>query len=225
MDIGTYESQYAPVTFSGTVFSDANSNGSRDAGETGVSGMTVYLDANGNGTLDSGELTTSTDGSGAYNFPTVLPGTYSVRLSLPAGWTQTDDASSISMTVNSNQNISGFDLGVHSPPGGTITGSVYNDANGNGVKDSGETTVSGQKMFLDLNRDAVLQSTEPTFTTGANGVFTFSGLAAGTYRVRMVQLSGYTWTAPTSGYYEVPVAAGQTVITKDYLEKKTTALG
>ena len=49
-------------------------------------------------------------------------------------------------------------------------------------------------------------------------------MGSNTYRVRMTQLTGWKWTAPTSGYYEVAVAAGQTVTSKDYLEQKTTTL-
>jgi uncharacterized protein (DUF2141 family) len=108
---------------------------------------------------------------------------------------------------------------------GAISGTVFNDANGNGVKDSTDTSgVSGQKMFLDLNRNGTLDSGEASFVTGTNGGFTFSGLAAGTYRVRMTQLSGWKWTAPTSGYYEVTVAAGKSTTTSNYLEQKTAGL-
>jgi subtilisin family serine protease len=39
----------------GTIFNDANGNGSQDAGEGGLAGWTAFLDLNGNGLLDSGD--------------------------------------------------------------------------------------------------------------------------------------------------------------------------
>lgn len=41
-----------PTQLRGTVWNDANGNGTRDAGDNGQAGWTVYLDANDNGTLD-----------------------------------------------------------------------------------------------------------------------------------------------------------------------------
>jgi uncharacterized delta-60 repeat protein len=45
-----------PGSISGVVFNDANQNGVRDPGETGLSGWTVYQDINNNGQLDSGPV-------------------------------------------------------------------------------------------------------------------------------------------------------------------------
>jgi hypothetical protein len=102
--------------------------------------------------------------------------------------------------------------------GASISGTIYNDANGNGVRDSGEAVVSGQKLFIDKNVNSILDAGEPTFTTGTAGTFTFSGLAAGTYRVREVAMSGWRWTNPSSGYYNVTVTTGQSVTGKNFGE-------
>jgi len=45
-------------------------------------------------------------------------------------------------------------------------------------------------------------------TTGDGGAFAFSGLAAGTYRVRRVFPTGYTYSTPL---INVKLAAGQSV--------------
>ncbi|HEX4795924.1 MAG TPA: SdrD B-like domain-containing protein, partial [Humisphaera sp.] len=102
--------------------------------------------------------------------------------------------------------------------GASISGLVYNDANGNGIRDSGEAVISGQKFFIDKNVNSILDAGEPTFTTGAAGTFTFSGLAAGTYRIREVTMSGWRWTNPTSGYYNATVTANQVVTGKNFGE-------
>ena len=71
--------QISPIY--GSVYDDANSNGLREAHETGLAGVTVYLDVNGNGTYDPGrELSTVTDASGSYAFNQVPEGTYDIRV-------------------------------------------------------------------------------------------------------------------------------------------------
>ena len=96
VDMGAYESQYAPVSFSGTVSATPTPTACTTAGEAGGLGNAVYLDANANGALDSGEATTRTDVAGAYSFPTVSARNLFRASFLPDGWTQTDGDPSIS---------------------------------------------------------------------------------------------------------------------------------
>src|SRR5713101_7283411 len=51
----------------------------------------------------------------------------------------------------------------------TIQGTVFNDANHNGVFDAGESGVAGWTVFLDVNRNAVVDPGETTRTTDAAG--------------------------------------------------------
>ena len=70
-----------------TVFLDANGNGSQDAGETVVPGVTVRLfRANADGTKGAQVATTVTDSAGDYNFNDLEPGDYIVVLAPPAGF-------------------------------------------------------------------------------------------------------------------------------------------
>ena len=69
---------------------------------------------------------------------------------------------------------------------GSISGTVYNDFNGNGRVEAGEGGITGVTVFLDTNGDGAPSSGEPTKTTGASGGYTFTGLTAGTYRVDYV---------------------------------------
>lgn len=77
-----------PAPLSGTVWLDTNSNGRIDAGENGRAGVTLTL----TGTTGLGtrvnETTVST-GDGSYVFPELMPGTYSVRMTTPGGFTAT----------------------------------------------------------------------------------------------------------------------------------------
>src|SRR5207248_5917671 len=46
-----------------------------------------------------------------------------------------------------------------------IAGNVFNDVNGNGVKDSGETGLAGRTVFQDTNGNAHLDSSTNTFVS------------------------------------------------------------
>lgn len=76
----------------GTVFNDANHNGTRDSGEAGLAGWTVYFDSNGNGKPDPGELQTTTDAGGNWAFGglSALDRTLGIlREVRPSGWAST----------------------------------------------------------------------------------------------------------------------------------------
>ncbi|WP_169446448.1 GEVED domain-containing protein [Leucothrix mucor] len=62
------------VTVSGRVFNDANVNAANDSGEVGVTQLPVVL----YDTVNKVCVSTRTDGSGAYAFEDVVPGTYQV---------------------------------------------------------------------------------------------------------------------------------------------------
>src|SRR5437868_4845501 len=70
-------------TISGTKFVDSNGDGVRQAGESGLPGITVFLEANCNDHLDSFEQRTTTNADGTYVFADVAAGTYSVREVVP----------------------------------------------------------------------------------------------------------------------------------------------
>jgi len=118
--------------------------------------------------------------------------------------TGTDDDSPYSAT---DPNYSGF-ITVCSPllvncqasnPTYSLSGTVYNDANQNGIQDSGETGYANATVTLDNG-----QST----TTDSNGNYTFSGLEAGTYIDTLTVPSGYN--ATTTNPVSVPLAANTT---------------
>src|SRR5262249_49066422 len=66
---------------------------------------------------------------------------------------------------------------------GTISGQVFNDANGNGAKNTGESGLAGWTVFLDANHDGQHQTGESSVVSDTSGNFTFTGLAAGSYTV------------------------------------------
>jgi hypothetical protein len=53
----------------------------------------------------------------------------------------------------------------------SIVGTKFNDANANGVRDTNENGIGGVTVFVDLNNDGILQPTEPSAVTNANGSY------------------------------------------------------
>jgi hypothetical protein len=77
-----------------------------------------------------------------------------------------------------------------------ITGSVFNDVDGNGVQGSGEPGLRRWVVYLDLNSNGRRDRHDPRATTDVNGNWAFGGVAAGTYRVAVVRKEGWDQTWP-----------------------------
>ena len=72
----------------------------------------------------------------------------------------------------------------------SIAGAVYNDTNGNGVRDADEAGIAGVEITLtgvDVNGNDVFLTT----FTDANGDYVFDNLQAGTYQVTQKQPEGF----------------------------------
>jgi subtilisin family serine protease len=95
-------------------------------------------------------------------------------------------------------------------PNGKLTGVVYHDVDGDGVKDSNEKTPLVAIVYADVNYDGKRQKSEPAVTSNAkSGVWTMN-VAPGTYVLRQGVPKGYRQTFPRK-YFSVAVASGQTV--------------
>ncbi len=211
-----------PATLSGTVFRDLNSNSTRDAGEAGIAGFQIFLDLNNDGSLTNGEPTSTSNSNGDYVFTNVAPlTTYQLREVLPSGFTQTFPTPSGFHVVapQPGEEISLLDFGNVDLVGGvglgtgTLSGRIFNDANGNGQFDGGEVGLAGVTVFVDLNDNGVRNSSpvvEPQFVTAADGMYSFTGLPARDYPVRIVTPANMTLTSPRVGEFTgASTAAGQ----------------
>jgi hypothetical protein len=219
--------QGSDATLSGTVYNDQNQNGSEDTGEAVLAGWTVFVDSNGNGVLDPGEPTTQTNAQGQYSF-SVQPGNNYDVYPLPrAGWDETKATNQVEWDyhyyanqVASGANITGFDFAVFQVTGATISGTVYDDQNQNGSRDSGEAGLAGWTLFLDSNNSGVLDAGEPTTLTNAQGEYSFGVQPANNYQVLIVPQAGWIETAPGSNwtwhYYTNQVASGANITGFDF---------
>ena len=69
---------------------------------------------------------------------------------------------------------------------GAISGSIFNDLNGDGTRQTGEPGLQAWTVQLQSSTGAILQQT----TTDSAGNYSFSGLALGTYTVVQVSPTG-----------------------------------
>ncbi|CAK8715848.1 hypothetical protein GMJAKD_05000 [Candidatus Electrothrix aarhusensis] len=210
-----------------TIWYDADGNGIQDLGEPGLKGVDVVIHPcgldgicgndddnwgpdgvdNSGGGDDIADMTATTDAAGNYLQP-VAAGTYSVTVTtgtLPAGLnvTPTNGTSSREYTVPADADILHADFGFELDSGTeyTIGNLIWEDDNGDGVKDAGETNgIAG--VTVDLYRDGIPIATT---TTAADGTYAFKVVETGAdadYEVRVTDrdsiLDGRTLTSGTA---------------------------
>jgi len=79
-----------------------------------------------------------------------------------------------------------------------IAGLVWDDVDGDGSRDQGEPGLPGWTVYLDLDNDGDRGGGEPATITAADGGYSFTGLAAGTYTVAQLVPEGWGQTSPTA---------------------------
>ena len=205
------------------VWLDTNKNGIQDAGEQGVAGVTMTLIPQGANYYAQ----TTTDANGYYHFDNLSAGTYAVSMNVPGTYLLTtanaagvDDAKDSDFVVTSgtvaqtqwvtlvdgasNQTLdAGLYLAPPPPPSAGLGDFVWNDLNQNGIQDAGEPGLAGVLVKL-VGANGVID----TKTTNADGAYSFTGLAAGSYYVNFTQ-------APAGFLPTTANAAGNSNDTKD----------
>lgn len=228
-----------PACLGDKVWFDQNCNGLQDACEPGAAGVTVrLLDATGNLLA-----TTVTDSTGSYLFTGLPPGQYAVQVVAPDGQAFTSSnvgsndgidsdviwngngntATSGLVTLAAGESNLSLDAGLK-PAVVSIGDRVWNDANGNGVQDAGESGVACVPVKLvGAGADGLFNTADDTVrttTTDSNGKYLFDNVGAGTYKVAIGLPSGYQLTAADVGsndavdsdFRAVSVAAGADLI-------------
>ena len=174
-----------PGSLAGTVWLDEDLDGINDIEEGGLTGIVVEL-LNGVCTpLPSPAAncpTTTTDANGNYHFDNVVAGDYIVNVvdtTLPPGLTNTAGIGGVDpklVSVAPGDTVEDVDFGYISNPGfGVIGDRVWNDNDGDGIQDSGESGIEGVVMTLS-DANGVLVTTA---TTNANGDYLFTNVMFG----------------------------------------------
>jgi uncharacterized protein (DUF2141 family) len=178
----------AKANLGGKVFEDINNDGTDDAGDPGLAGVTVYIDLRNVGHFVPGDPTSVTDSSGNYGFVGLSQGTYTISTVLPAGQNQTTASPSVS--IGPGQNGIAPAIGVFRDA--NISGIVYNDLSGTGVFNAADPPFPGVKVLL-------INATTGTIIhdqlTDANGAYKFTNVAPGSYQIRELVKGGYIQTS------------------------------
>jgi hypothetical protein len=179
-------------SITGLKFNDTNGNALLDAGEAPLPGWTIFIDANGNGTLEATEAAAVTGADGRYSFANVTVGNYTLREVQQPGWTQTTpNPGPVGITGGTNAIVNFGNRQFSS-----ISGIKFNDTNANSLFDAGETPLQGWTIYIDANGNGVVDPTEPTTVTGADGSYAFTNVPPGNYVLREVQQPGWVQTVP-----------------------------
>ena len=193
-------------TISGRLFSDSNDSGVRDIGESNLAGWISLCDVGPDGmkqTKDDHCLNNQYTWSGAYSFDAVLPGSYYLTFQGPGDgrWSSqhVGNDSTVDSDVDSNgqtdllavtDSTAATDIDAGYVTLGSVTGSVWVDQNGDGIRQDGEMAPmngvdvtlrsSGPDMVWQTSDDLVL-----TTTLWGSTNFQFNAVPPGTYRIEM----------------------------------------
>lgn len=121
---------------------------------------------------------------------TVAAGTSGVQVNSASVSTSTNESNANNNTATAQTDID--------PMTSSIAGTIYVDANNNGVLDSGELPIAGVTLTLN-GTDTLGNTVSATATTLADGSYLFGGLAAGTYSVTETQPPGFRDGQETAG--------------------------
>lgn len=94
-------------------------------------------------------------------------------------------------------------------PTGEIRGRKWQDADGDGIQDSGEAGLAGLTIYLDQDNDGQFDPGELSTLTEADGQYRFRDLTAGDYTVREVLPIDARSTFPVDGRYELTLSVGE----------------
>ena len=184
-------------SLSGSVYIDADNDGLRGIGESGLLGVQVQL----NGVNDLGQsisVSTWTDIGGNYQFNQLRPGMYSLVEDQPAGYLDGKDTlGNLGLTsvndqffidLSGEQDGSGYLFGELLPA--RLTGLVFDDTNDNGLFDIGEPGVPDAEVRL-VGTNDLSEIVNLLGSTDANGNYRFENLRPGTYSIHNLQPGGY----------------------------------
>jgi uncharacterized surface anchored protein len=198
------------------IWKDLNQNGIQEPYEEGFEGVTVCLYGEDGSWLYN---CTQTDANGNYLLKDIQPGTYRVRMNIPAGWTLSPLNVGSNDAINSDFDISTdntrpfsktfkviagernllLDGGLY--PTNSVLGKlgnvVWKDLDKDGIYDIGEPGIEGVKVQLYSGAVNPIKIKETT--TNSSGKYLLADLPAGDYRIKFEVPKGYAFTKKNQG--------------------------
>ena len=175
----------------GTIYTDLNGNGVRDAGEPGVARATVTYDAFGDGGVD-GSVVTQADGK--YQFLNTPDGNHTVTVTPPVNYF-TGGANTRTAAINPGTPNAELNFAVR--PSSAVSGKVlFADVS------PGRPGIVGLTVQLDLNNDGITDATTVTDKTGA---YLFTNVPNGTHAINVAAPVGTVFNVPANVSRQVTV--------------------
>ncbi len=181
--------------------------------------------------------TTTTDAQGYYSFSDLDEMDYQIQLVLPNGYSLTqanqgddqtldsdiDPDTLLSQTITITQGMEHADLDIGLIELGSLSGTLYDDVNADGVENFTDQTISGVTVYLDTNDNGQLDWTdlnaneywdegegERWTVSDYFGHYHFDNLQAGDYVVRQVTPDGYTQITPGQSHHLTNISVSAT---------------
>lgn len=200
---------YKYGSISGLVFNDKNGNKAKDESENFLANVRVYISGL---KVDS----TLTDSIGSYNFTNLIPGEYLISIKIPVGWTQSfpESVAYHLVKLKSNEVFDNKLFGLYELC--KISGFLYNDFNGDGIKNNEDLPLVN--WLVRLSKNSVMMD---SVLTDSIGYYEFKNLMIGEYFVQEKLQQGWIITNPTSpNYHSISLIGGDDIIEKNFLNFK-----
>ncbi|MDB5335032.1 MAG: repeat-associated core domain protein [Planctomycetaceae bacterium] len=148
-------------------------------------------------------------------------------LSFPRPFTVLNDGRVVFYSYSSNlvtppDGNDNYDVFIANPAavsGGAIHGTVFEDVDSDGIRDNGEPALAGYRVYVDANLNGQRDGNELSTTTSSDGTYALSGLATGSYRVRVETPSADQILVPASGFHNVTLNSDdQIVVDQDFAD-------
>lgn len=207
---------WAPSEVHGLVWEDSNGDGAYSDGDVGLANVTVVL-------LDDAGMTiaTVTSADGFYSFPMLPTGSYTFQVdlaSVSADHVALTDAAQRVDVLQGLTHEANFGFSVSATA--EISGSVWLENVNWGVRDAEDFLIPTAQVEL-IDAAGAIVATLPV--DAQTGGYTFTGLRAGDYIVRLIESSlfapyGITYNADSDVNLETPVTLthGQAVSGVDF---------
>jgi hypothetical protein len=189
----------------GTIFNDESGEGTQDATEKGMTGVTVFADLDNDKKLDTNDPRATTKADGSYEIAGVRKGNVKLRVIAPATFRDTSGARTMKVTGGVAQSSSNQNFGLSQTV--LVSGSVFADNDGDGVRDADEGGFAGERVLL---QPAGIGRTAPSQRVFSDDKGNYSFIVdPRKYTLRIEPEAGTKQTIPTSSRIVLSLAKGK----------------
>src|SRR5206468_1690565 len=126
----------------------------------------------------TGDPFTTANANGQYTFNGLGTGNWIVRVIPSANWAQSTPTNNYGqhIALTNGGTVSNVNFGFYPTVNGTISGTVFNDANKSRAIDTGESGVGNWSVYIDLGNTSKYAVGDPLTSTNSSGQYKLNGL-------------------------------------------------